>query len=99
MDRVVSDAGQHVAQVKLWVETVEFGGANQAVDRGGAFAAGVGAREQVVLSAQSDGAQGAFGGIMPRAGLCRVRADWVRHAAYLSSVQTPPSCGARFFVA
>ena len=54
VDRMVSDAGQHAAQVELWIETVEFGGADQAVDRGGALATGIGASEQVIFPAQSD---------------------------------------------
>ena len=41
VDGMIGDAGQHVAQVSLGVEAVEFGGADQAVDRGGALAAGV----------------------------------------------------------
>ena len=64
VDRMVGDAGQHVAEIRFGIETVEFGGADQAVDRGGAFAAGIGAGEQVVLAAQSDGAQGTFGGVV-----------------------------------
>ena len=52
------------AQIGFGIEAVEFGRADQAVDRGGAFAAGIGAGEQVVLAAQCDRAQGAFGGVV-----------------------------------
>jgi hypothetical protein len=61
---MVGDAGQHSAEIGFRVEAVEFGGADQAVDRGGALAAGIRACEQVVLAAQSDGAQGAFRGVV-----------------------------------
>ena len=64
VDRMIGDAGQHVEEIDFGVETVEFGGADQAVDRGGALAAHIGACEQVVLAAQSDGAQGAFRGVV-----------------------------------
>jgi hypothetical protein len=37
VDGMIGDSRQHVAQVELWVETVEFGAADQAVDRGGAL--------------------------------------------------------------
>ena len=53
---MIGDAGQHVAEIGFGIETVEFSGADQAVDRGGAFATGIRTGEQVVLSAQSDGA-------------------------------------------
>ena len=81
VDGMIGDGGQRVAQLELWVESAEFGAADQAVDRCGALATGIGAGEQVILAAQSDGAQRSLGGVMPRAGLCRVRADWVRNAA------------------
>ena len=66
---MVGDAGQHIAEIGFGIETVQFGGADQAVDRGGALAAGIGAGEQVVLAAQSDGAQGAFRGVV----MCALR--------------------------
>jgi hypothetical protein len=34
---VIGDAREHIAQVGFWIDAVEFGGADQAVDRGGAF--------------------------------------------------------------
>jgi hypothetical protein len=64
VDRMVGDAGQHVSEIRFGVEAVDFGRANQAVDRGGALAASIGAGEQVVLAAQSDAAQSTIGGIV-----------------------------------
>jgi hypothetical protein len=64
VDRMIGDAGQHVSEIGFGIETVEFGAADQGVDRGGALAAGIGTGEQVVLPTQSDGAQGAFGGVV-----------------------------------
>ena len=74
VDGVVGDAREHVAQVRFGIDVVQLGRAEQAVDSGGAFAAGVGAREQVIFATQRDYAQRSFRGVMPRAGLCRVRA-------------------------
>jgi len=61
---MVGDAGQHVSEVRFGIETVEFGATDQAVDRGGALTAGIGAGEQVVFPAQSDGTQGSLGGVV-----------------------------------
>lgn len=54
VDRMIGDAGQHIAEIGFGVEVVEFGAADQAVDRGGSFAASIGAGEQVVFPGQSD---------------------------------------------
>jgi len=51
VDGMVGDGGQHIAE--MGIEIVEIGGADQAVDRGGALAAGIGACRQTVLAAQS----------------------------------------------
>ena len=64
VDGMIGDAGQHVSEIRFGIETVEFGAADQAVDRGGALAAGIGTREQEVFPTQSNGAQGAFGGVV-----------------------------------
>ena len=55
---------EHLAQVRLGIEPVELGRLHQAVDRRGALAAGVRAHEEVVLAAQADAAQRAFGGVV-----------------------------------
>jgi hypothetical protein len=57
VDGLVGEGREHVAQVGFGIDAVEFGGADQAVDRGGTFAASVRAREQVVLATQGPGAQ------------------------------------------
>ena len=63
VDRVVGDAGEHLGQVGLRIEAVQFGGFDDGVDGGGALAAFLGAGEQPVLSSQGEGADGAFGGV------------------------------------
>ena len=49
MDRVVGDPSQGVRQIRLRIDAVELGRADQAVDRRRALASGVRAGEQVVL--------------------------------------------------
>ena len=51
VDRVVRNAFEHVAQVRLRVKAVQFGRADQRVERGSALATGIGAGEQPVLAA------------------------------------------------
>jgi hypothetical protein len=51
--QVVSNAGEHVGEVVLRIETVELGAFDQRIDRGGAAAAGIGAGKQVTLAANS----------------------------------------------
>lgn len=53
-----------MAQISLGVEIIEFCSANQAVNGSGTFTAAVRAREQVILAAQRDHAQGAFSGVI-----------------------------------
>ena len=43
------DVGEHMTQIGFGVEAVQFGAADEGVDGGGAFAAGIGAGEQVEL--------------------------------------------------
>src|SRR6202040_1041258 len=62
--RMVGDAGEHVGKVMLRVEAVELGTFNQRIDRGGAAAAGIGAGEQIIFTANGDAAQGTLGGIV-----------------------------------
>lgn len=64
VDRMIGDALEHVAQIRLGVQPIEFGRLHQAVDRRGALATGVGAEEQVVLATQADPAQRALGSIV-----------------------------------
>jgi hypothetical protein len=55
IDGVLGDASDDVAQVGLGIKAIQFGGTNQSVDCGPAFAAAVGAEVQIVLSAESNG--------------------------------------------
>ena len=41
VDWVVGDAVQDLAEIAFWIESVEFGRADQRVDGGSAFASGV----------------------------------------------------------
>ena len=50
VDGVVGDAREHIAQVGFGIKAVEFGRSDQAIDSGGALAAGIGATKQVVLA-------------------------------------------------
>jgi hypothetical protein len=47
--RMIGDAGEHVGNVVLRVESVELGAFNQGIDRRGAASAGIGASEQIIL--------------------------------------------------
>src|ERR1017187_1976153 len=62
VDRVLCDAGQDLAKIALRVQSVEFGGADQRVDGGSAYAAGVGPTKKVVLSAKCYSSKRPFGG-------------------------------------
>ena len=61
---MVGNALQHLAQIRLRVQAVQFRRADQAIDGGTPFAAGIRTREQIVLPAQSDSPQGTFGGVV-----------------------------------
>ena len=58
---MIGDMRQHVTQPGFGVDTVQLGGAEQRVDRGGALAAAVGAGEQIIAAADGHATQGAFG--------------------------------------
>src|SRR5580704_18906022 len=62
--RMIGDTGEHVGDIVLRVETVELCGLDQRVDRSGAAAAGIGAGKQVILAANGDTAESAFGRIV-----------------------------------
>jgi len=51
---VIGDAREHVAEVGFRIDAVQLGRADQAVDRGGAVAAGIGSSKQVVLAVMDD---------------------------------------------
>lgn len=48
---MLCDACKHVTQVSLGIDTVQFGRADQAVNRGGSFAPGIGTRKEVIPAA------------------------------------------------
>jgi hypothetical protein len=52
---MVGDAGEHRAQVGFGIEAVELGGADQGVERGGPFPAGIGTGEEKILSSERNG--------------------------------------------
>jgi hypothetical protein len=54
---MISNALQHVAQIKLRINSVELGGTEQAVNGRSAFGAGVGSGEGIVLATESHDAQ------------------------------------------
>jgi hypothetical protein len=61
------DAGEHVREPSLRVDVVELRGGDQAVDKGGPFAAAVGAGEEPRLPTEGDAAQRALGGVVREA--------------------------------
>lgn len=50
IDCVVSDASKHETQIPFRIDAVEFCGANEAINCGSTFAAGVGSSKQIVAS-------------------------------------------------
>src|SRR5581483_8377130 len=54
IDRMLGNAREQRAQIGLGIEPVEFGRADQTIDRRGALATRIRAREQIVLAPQSD---------------------------------------------
>ena len=64
IERVVGDAGEHVAEVGFWIEAVELGGLDQGIEGGGAIAAGVGPGKKVVFPAEGQRPDLPFGGVV-----------------------------------
>jgi hypothetical protein len=62
IDGMVGDAFGYVSQLNLRGDAIEFGRADQAMHRGCALAAAVGAGKQEVALAEGDAAQRPFGG-------------------------------------
>lgn len=52
IDRVIRYVRQHIAQISLRIDAIEFGTADERVHRGGALAAAVGAQEHKILAPQ-----------------------------------------------
>ena len=61
---MIGNAGEHVGDIVLRVESVELGALNQGVDRRGAASAGIGASEQIIFPPYGNTAQRALGGIV-----------------------------------
>src|SRR5271169_1440331 len=61
---VIGDPAQDVGEPGLGIDAVEFGGADQGVDRSSALAATVGAGEQPGFAPEGNAAQGALGGVV-----------------------------------
>jgi hypothetical protein len=57
---MLCDPRQDVSEVKLRIQAVELGASDERVDGRGSHPARIGAGEQVIAPAESDGAQGAF---------------------------------------
>ena len=72
---MIGDPCEDIAQIGFWVETVQLGRADQAVNRCGPLTAGIRACEKVILASQNHRSQSAFGRVMPTSGLCRVH--WI----------------------
>jgi hypothetical protein len=51
---LIGDAGEHVGKPRLRIDVLELGGLNQREHDRGAFAAEIGACEQLCLAAESD---------------------------------------------
>jgi hypothetical protein len=51
---MIGDAGEHVGDIVLRVETVELGGLDQGIDCRGAATTGIGAGKQVILAANGN---------------------------------------------
>jgi len=62
--RMIGDAGEQVGDIVLRVESVELGALDYRIDRRGAATAGIEASEQIILAANGDAAQSAFGRIV-----------------------------------
>ena len=63
MRRMIGDAGEHVGEIVLRVQTIELGALDQRIDRRGAATAGIGAGEEIILAADGHAAQSALGGM------------------------------------
>lgn len=48
VDRVLSDAGEDMAEIEFWIDPVELGGSHKSVDGGCAMASRVGTGKEVV---------------------------------------------------
>ena len=61
---MIRDVREHVAQISLGINGIQFSSADQAVDGGGPLAPRVGPGKQVVLPSQRYSPQSPFGGVV-----------------------------------
>ena len=61
VDRILADTGEDVAQIGFRLKAVHFCGADERVEDGGTFAAGIAASEEPVFSSKAYGPDGVFG--------------------------------------
>jgi len=63
-DRMISDLCEEIGEIGLRIDAIHLAGLGDGVDAGGALAAGVGAAEEIVLSAQNRRLHRALSGIV-----------------------------------
>src|SRR4030081_1001244 len=61
---MLCDAVDDVGQPSLWINIVEFGGLDERVHDRRTPSSGVGTSEEIILAAERDWANGAFGGVV-----------------------------------
>ena len=61
---MIGYAREHVPQIAFWIEPIQFSRSDQAIQDGRALSPGIGTGEQIILTTQSDGAQGTFGSVV-----------------------------------
>src|ERR1700691_2326931 len=64
VDGVVCDTGEHLSQIRLRVQAIELGGADETVERGGPLASRIGACEEKIFTPESYRSEGAFGSVI-----------------------------------
>ena len=62
--RMICNATQDLAQVRLGIEPVELCSADETVEGGSPLATGIGAGEEKIFAAKGDRAKRAFGGVV-----------------------------------
>ena len=79
MNRVGTDALEHIAQIGERIDVVALAGGDQAAQYCRRVSAVVAPKERPVATTHRHPAQAALRAVMPRTGLCRARSDWRRH--------------------
>src|SRR5215475_11319271 len=89
---VIRQARQHVGKPRLWVDVIELGGGDEAVDRSCTPAALIGAGEGPIPSPYGDSPQLAFGGIVRHAQAAVVKEACERIPAAEAVIDRLGSC-------